>query len=482
MNSLKNKVVENYKKENFENAKIVSFDDYENSELKYYKQSELTEVDEDWFPLCCFKDEETGELIYGGRAKIVHTYVEGETGCGKTTRVAIQSVNALSNMKNKPSFVIVDPYGEIYENNYKNLTKKGYSLKVLNCDRPERSDTYNPLGMTAKNCVEDGEINSESQAQIRKIAEIVQPVIGTKDPIWDQGARAYYNGILLDSFEDLIDGYLEPEHITLYNTIQRHYWIRKALAASYDRSLFSIPEYKRKTVESLGIQKMISVTNNAERTRDSYFGVAENHFDNFGQIAMYQLSSSSTIDLEEFINEPTAIFIQSGSTSIGDDLVSLLMNDIYNTAVRIGKKSLNKKLPRNIHCFLDEFANCNFGSGEEFIKMLTTSRKFGLFWHMYLQCDAQLDKKYNSAEIGNIIRANSTEIFMGSQDYRTIDRFAGSCGKKTTESLNSKLYQSEMSLVTVNLITTDKLMYIPEGYMYIKVNRKPLLYSYFEAF
>ena len=138
-------------------------------------------------------------------------------------------------------------------------------------------------------------------------------------------------------------------------------------------------------------------------------------------------------------------------------------------------------LERKIHCFLDEFANCNIAEGKEYIKMLTTSRKFGMYWHMILQCDAQLDCKFD-LNIGRIIRANCTEIFMGSHDYETEERFAKSCGKKTIESLESVVTQQILYLETVDLLTAESLNLIEEGNAYIKSNRHPLLLSYFEAF
>ena len=480
MNTYREQKINDYIDENYPNAKIVNcFDD--NSDLVYYNDEELPSVDGDWFPLCCYRDEK-GKLVYGGRDKVVHTYTEGETGAGKTTRFVMQSIRALSSTKGKPSFVIVDIHGEIIENLYSHLKDMGYDIKILNCDNAARSDTYNPFGEIVKDCLEKRSITADAQNNIRRISEIIQPIECDKDPIWDQGARSYTNGCILDKFEDLINGDIPMSCMTLYNIIQNHYWLRNNLTGNYGSgSLYNIPQYKRKQFGCLSTQKMISVTDNAERTRASYFGVVENHYDTFGQPTLYALSSNSTINIQSFINQPTVIVIQSGNTRIGDDLVALMMNDIYTTVVRMGKASPTKLLPRKIHCFLDEFANCNIADGPEYIKMLTTSRKFGMYWHMILQCDAQLDRKYD-ANIGRIIRSNSTEIFMGSQDYETEVRFAKSCGQKTVESLESRISQQTPSLVVVNLLTPEKLDLTEEGYIYIKANRHHLLKSYFEAF
>ncbi len=481
MESLRDITIQNHCDENYENAKIIDYLDKENNGLIYYTDEELKSVSGDWFPLCCFKDELTGKLVYGGRSKIFHTCTEGETGCGKTTRQLIQTVRAISLKKDKPSLIVVDPYGEIYENLYKHFKKRNYTLKVLNCDNPERSDTYNPFEMMARKVLKENNIECVT-TQIRELAEMVQPFKDSKDPTWEQGACAYFNGLILDVFEDLQKKKLDKKYITMYNIIKRHFWLRNEMSNESERNVLNVPYYEKKGSQALSIQKMMSVTNNAEKTRDCYYAIVENRLERFNQPGMFQLSSNNTIDIEKFIENPTVIFVQTGATTIGEDLVSLLISDVYNVAINKGRQSLNKRLPRDIHCFIDEFANCNFGSGENFIKMLTTSRKFGIFWHMYLQCDAQLDKKYKSTEIGDIIRANSTEIFMGSQDHRTIERFAQSCGKKTIESINSKIKQDNIYLETVNLINPDTLSTLKEGSVYIKVNRNPILCSYYEAF
>lgn len=480
MSTLREQVVQEYIDKNYPNAKIVNYTDKE-SGLEFYTSDELQEVTADWFPLCCYKDEKTGKVVYGGRPKVIHTYTEGETGSGKTTRFVMQSIRALSSLKEKPSFFIVDIHGEIIENLYSHLKENGYDVKVLNCDNPSRSDTYNPFWVIAKECLESKCLSNDVITKIRRIAELIQPIEGKQDPVWDRGARSYTNGAILDKFEDLINGDIPLDCLTIYNVIENHHWIREMINDQFGFNLLTLPHYRKKGTRSLSVQKMISVTNNADKTRASYFGVIENHYDTFGQPTMYALSSNNTINIPDMIEKPTAIVIQSGNTTIGDDLISLLVNDIYYYVVKTGKNSPTKMLSRKIHCFLDEFANCNIADGPEFIRMLTTSRKFGMYWHLFLQCDAQLDRKYDP-DIGKIIRSNCTEIFMGSQDYGTMERFAHSCGHKTIESLESSSVMKMPDLKIVSLITPETLNVTEDGYVYVKANRFHLLKSYFEAF
>ena len=485
MSTLREQVLRKHISSYYPNAQIVSWDDPNNG-LSFYTADQLQQLDEDWFPLCAQLDPDTGKVVYGGRSHIIHTYTGGETGAGKTSRFAMQSIRALSCLKGKPSFLVMDIHGELVENLYAHLKENGYDIRVLNCDDPSRSDTYNPFAAMARHCVEKKELDHQTVNEIRKIADLIQPLAPSDDPVWYEGARSYTNGAILDKFEDLIRGQIDPEKITLYNILENHYWLRQKLQESKGPrdstcNLLSIPHYQEKGPQALSVQKMMSVTNNAEKTMKSYFGVVENRYDTFGQPSLYQLSSSSTIDIQRFIEVPTAIFIQAGNTTIGDDLLSLMVNDIYNTVVRLGKQSATKLLPRKIHCFLDEFANSHIADGPEFIRMLTTSRKFGMYWHMLLQCDAQLERKFD-ANMGRIIRANCTELFMGSHDHETTIRFARSCGQTTVESLGSQLAQQEPVLSVVDLMTPDKLTLLEEGHLYIRTNRSPLLHSYIEAF
>ena len=481
MSDLRKKIIAEHIEKYYPHAQILDYNS-PNTDFKFYTAQQLQSVEDNWFPLSCHIDEQTGQAIYGGRKNIIHTYTEGETGAGKTTRFVMQALRALSSTKAKPSFVIVDIHGEIIENLHSHFKENGYDIKILNCDDPQRSDTYNPFSELTAQCLEEKAISNDVMNNIRKISEIIQPVESTDDPIWDQGARSYTNGCILDKFEDLINGNIPAECLTIYNVIQNHYWLRQNMNGAFGQTnLFNIAHYKNKGPGALSVQKMISVTNNAEKTRASYFGVVENHYDSFGQQSLYTLSSNSTIDISDFVDNPTVIVIQSGNTKIGDDLISLLMNEIYTYVVKMGKRSPTKKLPRNIHCFLDEFANCNIADGPEYIKMLTTSRKFGMFWHMILQCDAQLDRKFGNY-IGQIIRANSTEIFMGSHDYDTEVRFAKSCGQTTIESLASTIAQQQPALEIVDLMTPERLNLTEDGYVYIKSSGYPLTKAYIEAF
>ena len=52
MHSVKESVIRSFVRDNYPNARLVSWDDPD-SELEFYTAEQLREVDHDWFPLCC---------------------------------------------------------------------------------------------------------------------------------------------------------------------------------------------------------------------------------------------------------------------------------------------------------------------------------------------------------------------------------------------------------------------------------------------
>lgn len=480
MSYMIDKAIEAYINENYPNARLMKHD-APDSDLTFYRMDELAKADRDWFPLCSYKDNETGETVYGGRTDVIHTYMEGETGAGKTTRYVIPTIRALAHTSNKPSFVVADPDGESAENLSPSLWECGYTVRIVNMPDPLHSDTYDPLRTAVDECLKNGQITDHAMETVRRVAEVLQPIATTAEPIWDQGARAFTTGCILDKLDDMLAGYLPPDCVTLYNVIQNHFWLRDKLSEGYSAKLDSIPHYRKKGADALSVQKMKAVTDSADKTRASYLSVVENHYDAIGYPSMYRLSSNSTIFVEDMIEKPTAVFVQTGNTQIGDAFVSLIVNQLCQYVHNRGRKNLNKRMPRDIHCFLDEFANIFIANPKEYARMLTNTRKNGMFWHMILQCDAQINDRYGE-NIAAIIRANCTEIYLGSNDYRTQVRFAESCGRRTIVSLPSRLTGKVPSFEEVPLITPEALNKLKKGYAYVRQGRHDLLLTHLEAF
>ncbi|WP_169728743.1 type IV secretory system conjugative DNA transfer family protein [Williamsoniiplasma lucivorax] len=103
-------------------------------------------------------------LMYHGISvrEVVHQIIIGSTGSGKTQKTILPTIWTNSRLKdfidektgekinNKPSFVITDPKGEIFDTTKMDLEAQGYDVKVLNFKDPFKSMGWNPLSQTLK--------------------------------------------------------------------------------------------------------------------------------------------------------------------------------------------------------------------------------------------------------------------------------------------------------------------------------------------
>ena len=75
----------------------------------------------------------------------IHTMVVGTTSSGKTSRFVVPSLQLMSMTASKPSFVITDPKGELYDKCAHKFETEGYDVKVINLRDTFASVQWNPL-------------------------------------------------------------------------------------------------------------------------------------------------------------------------------------------------------------------------------------------------------------------------------------------------------------------------------------------------
>jgi type IV secretion system protein VirD4 len=91
------------------------------------------------------KAEQVKSKLKVNLSKPTHTLVIGTTGSGKTTMYVTPSIQLLSSTKSKPSMVISDPKGELYDLHSEHLKNMGYDVKVIDLREPDKSSKWNPL-------------------------------------------------------------------------------------------------------------------------------------------------------------------------------------------------------------------------------------------------------------------------------------------------------------------------------------------------
>ena len=118
-----------------------------------------------WKRLWLLGSGNTGFLVDGRSARLSENdsyeslLIQGGMGRGKTSTFVMPNLLDLSPLK--PSYVILDTSGEIYQQTSGYLKRQGYQIRALNLMDPNQSETYNPLG------------NAKTPEQIAELAKIL---------------------------------------------------------------------------------------------------------------------------------------------------------------------------------------------------------------------------------------------------------------------------------------------------------------------
>ena len=113
-----------------------------NKAFNYHTQNSIRSCKKDGILV---RAEEKGSSIHINFVEPIHTLCVGTTSSGKTSRFVVPSLQLMSMTASKPSFVITDPKGELYEKCSNKFKKEGYDVKVLDLRNPFQSMQWNPL-------------------------------------------------------------------------------------------------------------------------------------------------------------------------------------------------------------------------------------------------------------------------------------------------------------------------------------------------
>lgn len=418
--------------------------------------------------------------------KPIHTLILGTTSSGKSSTFIEPTLQLFSMTKAKPSFVVTDPKGELYEFNSEKLKKEGYQVIVLDLKNAFSSAQWNPLshafdtyhrafalekevkvhpaGDDPKNHklmleqdfdfnstnwyefnkvaylskqslerdmrVLHGKLKDDAIAELKDVSQAIAPVKNTKDSSWETTAQNLIQAVCLAMLEDSLDKELglTKEKYNFYNVakIANYADAGKDPYVSIKEYLF---RYRDKFSKVAGLAN--TALNNAESTVKNYMGFVSAGLSMFSDSGICYMTSGDSIDLMAMDEQPTAIFIRiPDELEARHPLATLFVAQLYKRLVEKAD-SRGGKLKRNVYFLLDEFGNMpkftNFGA------TLAVARGRGIFYEIVLQSYSQLTSKYGEQE-GKIIRDNCPiQVYVGSDEFNTNKEFSELLGNKTIE-------------------------------------------------
>ena len=417
----------------------------------------------------------------------VHTLIFGTTGSGKTSAIIDPSIRILAHTGEKPSLVVSDPKGELYERHADVLKKEGYEVVVYDLDNPFLSKKWNPMenafnlyhramniGKEAKkysNCtpesagkkrfddLEYGDVWYEFQGKafptedllrtellsvrqqlindamfdLRGVASAVCPVDpNTQDKTWEQGAQDYLYGIMLAMLEDSLDerlgeNKLRKDQFNFYNL----YKIATKRDADPDNPFGTVRKFCGARAKTSDVPSITStVVNTAPNTAKSYMSVLSGKIAALMQdMGICYATSGSDIDFKKFVEKPTIFFLKiPDHKKERAPLGVVCISQLYRALVDVANGIPGLKLPRHVYFLLDEFGS-SFPVIPDFATMITVARSRNIFFEIVVQSYTQLDTKYGK-DIAETLKGNfNAQIYLGTDDQATKEAFSKSCGE-----------------------------------------------------
>ncbi len=458
-----NRIIKGHKRDNevetnLERAKFQSDEDIRKN-FKYSTFETLKEKNYVGIPIRAIQGEDGYHIDIAPPA---HTLVIGTTGSGKTTTFINPSIQILAESKAKPSMLISDPKGELFQLHAKSLEQRGYTVKVLDLRNPFRSIRWNPLERPYSLYQRMLRIETEAKADEEKgsytfdgreyydlselenafgvkkqelfdlvyedlhdIAAVLCPVTNKQEPIWESGAKHFCLAVELAMLEDSEnpDLGMTKEKYNFYNI--------KNVATNTEKDCAELIRYfsgRPPTARSRSLGRQVLDT--ADKTRGSYLSTLFDKLNLFADISLCSLTSENEIEFSEMAEKPTALFLQiPDERDTRHPLAAMVILQAYKELVRKANAYPDLTLPRHVFFLLDEFGN--IPAVHKLEQMITVGRSRKIWLCMVVQSYAQLAKVYDE-KVAEIIKSNcNIQAFIGSTDQKTIDDFSKRCGNKS---------------------------------------------------
>jgi len=322
-----------------------------------------------------------------------HIYMVGKTGTGKSTAIANMVIN---DMRNGEGVAVIDPHGDLCDI----LLDYVPSFRINDVAYLDPSDTNHPFRLNPLEVKNDA------------FKELVA-----------SGIVAIFHKLYHYSWGPRLEYILRNAIMTLLHVPQT--------------TLLNVPEiltndrYRERVVEKLDDQVLKNFWLNEFNKMSPQLRVEATSpiLNKVGQFLTSQTirnivgHPTSTIDLEDMMNEGKIVMVNLSQGKLGEDASALLGSMIITKfqLAAMNRVYQGEKERRDFYLYVDEFQNFATNS---FIKILSEARKYRLDLTLANQYIGQIDEDVQKAIFGN---AGSLMSFgVGAEDARLLSREFGS--------------------------------------------------------
>lgn len=428
------------------------------------------------FPLSKTTKDDYGIVVQTSKTKIggiqfnikpdAHNIVIGGTGSGKTQKLVIPTLYVNAQSQIKPSMVITDPKGELFQNHSKILKDNGYDVYVINLRDTSVSNSWNPFVKVYDFYVESMRLKKENNplnesityesmalSWINDIVEALFPETDPKQKFWNQSAMQVVKSIMLFMLEQLED---QPD-VPL-----KYFSMSNAAIVATNRQRF-VEILNKMPTQSLARQIGLGVLEGAEETAGSISQMVANGLRLFTDPVTRNISCSNDIILDDVVKKPSAVFlVVPDESNERNAFVSMFIAQLYKNTIRYASTLPDLKLPRPLYFIFDEFGN--IPTIANMAQMITVARSRNIFFMMIMQDLQQLTQKYGKETAETIFNNCILHTFLQTMDLQTANKYSDMFGEKTiinyshSGNKDKKADNINSSLQGKKLITGSELM------------------------
>ena len=345
--------------------------------------------------------------------------VIGGSGSGKTYSHIKPSLMQLHS-----SYVITDPKGTILPETGNLFINNGYELRAFNTIDFTKSLHYNPLAYIRK------------EKDILKVVNVFME--NTKgegansgDKFWQDCERLLYTAFIAYLWSEA-----PPEDQNIPTMIE----MLEICEVREDDEDYQSPidimfeDLEKEKPNCLAVKQYKKFKAAAGKTLKSILISCAARLAPFDIDELREIMSYDELRLDEIGDRKTAFFIiMSDTDSTYSFVIAMIMYQMFNLLCEKADNEYGGKLPFQVRCLLDEFAN--IGKIPDFEKLISTIRSRNISCTIILQSLNQITSIYKeSAEI--IIDCCDTMVFLGGKSTKTTKQISEMIGKTTIDSQN----------------------------------------------
>lgn len=448
-----------------------------NEEIKTrYPTVDLTSpnpINEAGLPLIC--DGKRAVL----NSKNENTIIYGATRSGKTRCLLSPLICMLAQAGE--SMVITDPKGELSQGSLSQyvipvLRARGYNIRIWDI-RTFDHDSFSFLDMPY--LLYKGGFLDEASAEISSICSgLSAPYRGDNtraDPFWVMVAEPGLAALIHLVFE-LCDSTRQINFLTIaqYTTEEAIPYLQRILEVLQDR-------------ESNVLTTIKNILSQPEKTRMSTMATIHSFLAPFlSNDAFLRMCSHSTIELQELIDTPTALFlVVPDEDSTYAHMAGMTLKQISNYLIRTASVKYRGVLPRRVNYVCDEFPNFPM---KDMDRALSAHLSRGIRYYLACQSKKQLMSTYPKE--ADTILANCENIyFLSSPEEDLLEELSQRAGttcqtmdgqpkrlvpKEALRHLNKNQRGTEMYIIAGKDLFFSTLPDISQ-YQFARANEAPVL-------